>query len=126
MVRQGHCLAEVDHPDLGQAGVVMHKEEGAAYHLQGKRPEVRGRRRPGSRSLPHRQLRGVADSMNFGTQLPGFKSWLCHLLALWPWVGDLTSPYLCTGIIAPSTSKVAVHIFMYELIHIKLSEQLPV
>lgn len=36
VVRQGHCLAKVYHPDLGQAGVVMHKEERAAHHLPGK------------------------------------------------------------------------------------------
>ena len=34
VVRQGHCLAEVNHPDLGQAGGVMHKEKGTAYYLQ--------------------------------------------------------------------------------------------
>lgn len=33
VVRQGHCLAEVNHPDLGQAGVVVYKEKGAAHHL---------------------------------------------------------------------------------------------
>lgn len=34
VVRQGHCLAEVNHPNLGQAGVVMHKEQGTAHYLQ--------------------------------------------------------------------------------------------
>lgn len=34
VVRQGHCLAEVNHPYLGQAGVVMHKEKGTSHHLQ--------------------------------------------------------------------------------------------
>lgn len=34
VVRQGYCLAEVNHPDLGQAGVVMHEEKGTAYYLQ--------------------------------------------------------------------------------------------
>ena len=37
VVRQGHSLAEVDHPHLGQAGVVVNKEEGTAYHLQRER-----------------------------------------------------------------------------------------
>lgn len=73
VVRQGHCLAKVDHPDLGQAGVVMHKEEGAAYHLQRERQEVRGRGRHWPRSRPHRLLGRVADGMNFGARLPGFK-----------------------------------------------------
>ena len=34
VVRQGHCLAEVNHPDLGQASVVMHNEKGTAHYLQ--------------------------------------------------------------------------------------------
>lgn len=34
VVRQGHCLAEVNHPYLGQAGVVMHKEKGTSHYLQ--------------------------------------------------------------------------------------------
>lgn len=70
VVRQGYCLAEVDHPDPGQTGVVVHKEEGAAHHLQGERREVRGR---------GRQVSGVLDSLNSGSRPSGFKSWLCHV-----------------------------------------------
>lgn len=44
VVRQGHCLAEVNHPDLGQASVVMHKEKGTAHYLQqSERKAVRER-----------------------------------------------------------------------------------
>lgn len=77
VVGQGHCLAEVNHPDPGQASVVMHEEEGAAHHLQGKRSEVSRRTGIGSGPLPNRQLSRGLDSMNSGAGLSGFKSRLC-------------------------------------------------
>lgn len=33
-VRQWHRLAKVNHPDSGKPRFVMHKKEGAAYHLE--------------------------------------------------------------------------------------------
>lgn len=36
----------------------------------------------------------VIQTLDFGAKCPGFKSCLFHLLAVWPWAGCLTSPYL--------------------------------
>lgn len=53
VVRQGHCLAEVNHPDLGQAAVVMHKEKRTAHYLQQLMREMQLERGAGtSQSLP--------------------------------------------------------------------------
>lgn len=67
--------------------------------------------------------------MNSGARLPEFKSWLCSLLAVWPWEDDLISLCLCfftykVGIIVPFSSKVAVHITCIN--YTKHLEQLPV
>lgn len=36
----------------------------------------------------------VSQTLDFGAKCPGFKSCLFHFLAVWPWAGCLTSPYL--------------------------------
>ena len=93
VVREGHGLAEVNHPDLGQAGVVVHKEEGTAYHLQRERQEVKGRGRHSQGPGPSRQLRGwlIAWTLELGClgSSPSSVTYRLH----GPGQGTFNSPY---------------------------------